>query len=307
MIGIATSISLGIISSSDSSPDNSNNQSNSKKDQGNSRGSKGNFNDDKKKSSNKQARFHKRDRLASSPDSTHEEDELTDFPPKKDQKNDSASEDKPDSCDGCGLPNHSKSGCKNKDHPGFNNSNHSWKASLNGKKYAELGHDTIKLYLKPDGTSCKWQQRSNGKSLKKHSTNDKGMINLLHSFQPVSIHEQTVLAIESTSFCAGKDRLLPIDDNLLLIRLANSPSLSLTNLRQMKALVDTGARDASYINENLATYLDELGHKSLPTQRRVCSGLSNTSCIDSTRCYSLDFIYMNEVTSKEELIILNIS
>ena len=38
------------------------------------------------------------------------------------------------------------------------------------------------------------------------------MINLYHNtFQPVSIHDQTVLAIESTSFLTGKERLIPID------------------------------------------------------------------------------------------------
>ena len=59
----------------------------------------------------------------------------------------------------------------------------------------------------------------------------------------------------------------------------------------MTVLVDTGARDSSYINEDLATYLNKLSHKSYPTQRRVCSGLTDTSCVYITRCYNLEFVY----------------
>jgi len=120
--GIATSISLGIISSSDTSPEKPDTYPSSISKIGNSRGSKGFSHDDRKKASNQRVRLHKRDRHVGSVDSTNQEDELTDYPPKKDQKGESTSVEIPDRCDGCGLPNHSKGGCKHKKHPGFNNS-----------------------------------------------------------------------------------------------------------------------------------------------------------------------------------------
>ena len=220
--GIATSISLGIISSSsDSSPEKK--HENDKTRRQSNAGVTSEDSHRKGKDRGNRPRFPKRDRDESPPDSTDEDVTLEVVHPKKDRKEDqSAKSAKIDACDGCGIPGHLKGGCIHKKHPGFNNSKHSWAASLNGKKYAENGHKMIKLYLMPDRQRCKWNQRPSAdrNAQKKTSTNDKGTINLLHLCPPEPIHYQTVLGIcESLSAikCASEhERLIPIDnDNLI--------------------------------------------------------------------------------------------
>ena len=63
--------------------------------------------------------------------------------------------------------------------------------------------------------------------------------------------------------------------------------------------MDTGARDSTYINLTLSTYLDGIGLQHYNTSARVCSGLSNNKCESISKCKDIDLIYVNGKTFEQ--------
>ena len=80
--------------------------------------------------------------------------------------------------------------------------------------------------------------------------------------------------------------------NSLMLSCHVSPTVS--SLIKLRALVDTGAQDCSYISQRLASNLEELGLKGSSTHRRVCGGLTDT-CMIFNQQFSFDLIFMHEI------------
>ena len=86
--------------------------------------------------------------------------------------------------------------------------------------------------------------------------------------------------------------LRPNTPNNLLLTCHVSPSVN--SLIKLKALVDTGAQDCSYISQRLASNLEGMGIKSQSTHRRVCGGLANT-CMTFNQQFSFELIFIHEI------------
>ena len=71
---------------------------------------------------------------------------------------------------------------------------------------------------------------------------------------------------------------------------------------QIQALLDSGAVSSRYISIAFAIRLDKLGYTSILLRKRVCTGLLNSKCTDTTHSYKLEFYFRNELTKQEEII-----
>ena len=180
-------------------------------------------------------------------------------------------------CEGCGYRNHLKQDCWLKSHPGFNKTEESWNKSTNGKAYAaqKPSSSVLQKNKKPDGTKFNYKKPQKGESSDLIQVSDTVIIN-----QFAYLNQAT--KFEFIKHPDHSVRLLTCHINF--------------NDRQieLKALIDTGAQNSSFISNNLASNLDELGIKGSPANQRVCGGLSN-ACVVCAMQYTFDITYKPDI------------
>ena len=228
-------------------------------------------------------------------------------------------------CNGCGWKNTclDYARCHFRKHPGYNTEKHkSWADSTNGKSYKTAkcedqkgkvaGRDQISFWHLPDGTKLSETAiadlKSGGmtrpKRLTNTSNNSQGGENKVHQLPFSTLATYVTTQNKSylrpfTILCrqemAGEGKRTTSKRN----KGNNSKDIA------VKALIDTGAIQSSYISLTLAHKLHKLGLIHKHTNKRICSGINNTSCTTATDSYDLELTFVNEKTNLEELLVIN--
>ena len=162
-------------------------------------------------------------------------------------------ENKPPVCRGCGRGHLGR--CAYTSHPDFNKSDKPWAESENGKKYAKMG--IFKLPLKAPflpGSDTTWEAppRKRGAKGKLYD----------HLYNLYENNEDIPVVIATLRSESGKER-------------------------QVKALLDTGAVDGSYITPQVAAWLTMEGHTPCMCRSLVCSAMKGSYCQAVTTCFDV--------------------
>ena len=156
-----------------------------------------------------------------------------------------------------------------------------WGCGAKGHKKEDCPHKD-----KPDFNkeSCPWATSKNGIRLKKDSKKD--------SIQGESDILDYICASVSLE---SNDELVPMCFQVERSRM------------RVRALVDTGALRGNYINVQTAQWLEAQGVKKQEAQNgKICSGFTDV-CREALGIYLFEINFINEETSKEELMIISAS
>jgi transposase InsO family protein len=206
--------------------------------------------------------------------------------------------------------------CHFRKHPGYNKEkNKSWADSTNGKSYKTAqcedkngklaGRDQVSFWHHPDGTKLNETEIAD---LKKGGMTRPKRLN---QGGEKKVHQLPFSILATYVTTQNKSYLRPFS---ILCRQEKAGEGTGANSKRnkrnskdiaVKALIDTGAVQSSYISITLAQKLHKLGLIHKRTNKRICSGLNNASCTTATDSYDLELTFVNEKTNLEELLVIN--